>query len=220
MNYLKIYTNLIEINKQKLRDKSGGKYYEEHHINPKCLGGNDNKTNLVLLTAREHFLAHWLLVKLYPNNKKLIYAFNAFCMNTNNGNRPVSMFYEYAKIRRSDILRNTTEWKLKISETMKKKIWVKKDRISKRVFEYELEKYLDNGYSKGRIIKSRKSHSKETRKKIAISHKGKKATKEHKEKISKSSIRRKWINDGKHSKFVKEDIAKEFLEQGWKYGRN
>lgn len=36
---------------------------EEHHIIPRSLGGADTSENLVLLTAREHFIAHLLLAK-------------------------------------------------------------------------------------------------------------------------------------------------------------
>lgn len=37
-------------------------YYETHHIIPRCLGGNNSKSNLVKLTAKEHFVCHRLLV--------------------------------------------------------------------------------------------------------------------------------------------------------------
>ena len=36
-------------------------YVEMHHILPRSHGGSDTKSNLVALTAREHYLAHWLL---------------------------------------------------------------------------------------------------------------------------------------------------------------
>lgn len=39
-------------------------YKETHHIIPRSLGGTDDKTNLVELTAREHFICHWLLTKI------------------------------------------------------------------------------------------------------------------------------------------------------------
>ena len=64
MNYLNVYNNLINKVKSEGRIKSGGLYYECHHIIPKCLGGNNLKDNLVLLTAREHFIAHKLLAKI------------------------------------------------------------------------------------------------------------------------------------------------------------
>lgn len=39
-------------------------YTEKHHIIPKSLGGSNSKTNLVVLTAREHFICHRLLTKM------------------------------------------------------------------------------------------------------------------------------------------------------------
>lgn len=38
-------------------------YVEKHHIVPRSAGGTDDPSNLVYLTAREHFLAHWLLYR-------------------------------------------------------------------------------------------------------------------------------------------------------------
>jgi hypothetical protein len=49
-------------------------YTENHHVLPKCLGGLNDLSNLVRLTAEEHFVAHQLLVKIHPGNEKLIYA--------------------------------------------------------------------------------------------------------------------------------------------------
>lgn len=63
MDYVKIYNDLIESAKTKHRDKRSGVYYEKHHILPKSWGGTDEDFNLVLLTAREHWVAHLLLVK-------------------------------------------------------------------------------------------------------------------------------------------------------------
>lgn len=48
--------------------------YEEHHIKPRCMGGTDVKSNLVLLTIKEHFRAHVLLADMYPDNYGLANA--------------------------------------------------------------------------------------------------------------------------------------------------
>lgn len=75
MNYQIIYNQLItRAKKRNLIDRKKN-YFETHHIVPKCLGGSDKKVNKVNLTAREHFLAHWLLHRIYPKNSKLAYAF-------------------------------------------------------------------------------------------------------------------------------------------------
>jgi hypothetical protein len=53
-------------------------YTERHHILPRSLNGTDDKNNLVDLTAREHFICHWLLTKMYTGEAKakMIYALN------------------------------------------------------------------------------------------------------------------------------------------------
>ncbi len=64
MNYQKIYMSIIE--KRQKNYPIG--YYEIHHIIPKSLGGTDKLENLVKLTAREHFICHLLLTKIYEND--------------------------------------------------------------------------------------------------------------------------------------------------------
>lgn len=93
MNYKKIYDQICErakkesdhrIKNRKLwRSSKGseGTYYESHHIIPLCLGGEGKAfqwkhPNIVLLTAREHFLCHWLLHRQDPDNRSLLYAFD------------------------------------------------------------------------------------------------------------------------------------------------
>lgn len=52
-------------------------YFEKHHILPKCLGGSDDKTNLVKLTLKEHFICHLLLIRMVDDKvkkAKLTYA--------------------------------------------------------------------------------------------------------------------------------------------------
>jgi hypothetical protein len=70
MNYSKHYTTLIERAKGRIMIED----FELHHILPRCLGGSDSKENLVKLTPEEHFVAHQLLVNIYPNKKGLVYA--------------------------------------------------------------------------------------------------------------------------------------------------
>lgn len=76
MDYSKIYNNLIS----KAKNRKLDCYTESHHIIPLCIGGSDTKENLVDLTPEEHYIAHQLLVKIYPDNHKLIFAANMMCV--------------------------------------------------------------------------------------------------------------------------------------------
>lgn len=80
MNYNKIYDQIIERARIARRKKYKGEYFEEHHITPISLGGDNSKENRVLLTAREHFICHKLLVFIYPYHRGL---FNALWMMMN-----------------------------------------------------------------------------------------------------------------------------------------
>lgn len=102
MNYTSLYQQLINYRLNTPPDITD--YYEIHHILPKCLGGDNSDGNLVKLTAREHFIAHWLLVKMNVNQpihilSKLASAFNKMCCSNryNNGRIYTSKQYEIAR---------------------------------------------------------------------------------------------------------------------------
>ena len=58
--YNQWYTNITE----RAKNRHLETYTESHHIVPRSLGGGDEPNNLVNLTPREHFVCHWLLVKM------------------------------------------------------------------------------------------------------------------------------------------------------------
>ena len=83
MNYKKIYDDLIDSCKTRSIDG----YVENHHIIPVSLGGMDTYDNLVKLTPREHYVAHQLLIKLYPGNYKMIIAAQLLTVKNRNHQR-------------------------------------------------------------------------------------------------------------------------------------
>ena len=111
MDYQRIYDQIIDRAKKEGRLYGKDVYYERHHIIPKCVGG-EGKThqwrthpNIVLLTAREHFICHQLLCQIYPNESKLKFALWAMSnQKTDNrdykiGNRQYErMKQEYVKL--------------------------------------------------------------------------------------------------------------------------
>lgn len=71
MNYKKIYFQIIR--NRRNNPLPSEEYVEFHHIKPKSFGGVDDKKNLVRLSAREHFIVHFLLYKHYKNRSKDIF---------------------------------------------------------------------------------------------------------------------------------------------------
>lgn len=88
MDYTAIYNALIA--RSKTRTLTG--YVERHHIVPKCLGGLDDAENIAILTPEEHYLAHQLLVKMYPGECRLLSAAMYMC-----GNRPNNKVYGWLR---------------------------------------------------------------------------------------------------------------------------
>ena len=77
-------------------------YSEVHHILPRSLYPEyaNDQNNLVRLTAREHFICHWLLTKII-NDPKTVYAFQMMIPDPT-GNRYMpksSIVYQNLKIK-------------------------------------------------------------------------------------------------------------------------
>lgn len=101
--YLHIYYSIIERAKTRVCED----YTETHHIIPRALGGNNEKTNLVELTPREHFICHLILPRITDgiNRQKMIYAYTIMSGRKVYGSKKYEFYRkEYAKI--NSILRS------------------------------------------------------------------------------------------------------------------
>jgi hypothetical protein len=123
MNYLKHYCNLIR--KAENRTPPEG-YVEKHHIFPVSIYGKNKR--IVILSGREHYIAHALLEKIciqryglkHYKTIKMNLAF--ICMRGNNREYNNSYLYENAKERRRKIKKGKSlsiETRKKLSETGK-----------------------------------------------------------------------------------------------------
>lgn len=104
MDYEKTYNKLIAAAKMQQIDG----YYETHHIVPKAEGGSDDTTNLVKLTARQHYIAHLLLAKIY-NDCAMHCAIMAMMMKTKSKSMDRdfhfnSRLYEKMKLKRASLM--------------------------------------------------------------------------------------------------------------------
>lgn len=139
MDYKKIYESLME--RSKGRNIIG--YTEKHHIVPRCMGGSDDAENLATLTPEEHYVAHQLLVKIYPGNRKLIRAAQMMIPN-----RPSNKLYGWLRRKFSEVMKDAQAG---ASNTQFGKRWIHNVdlRKSTRIPVYD---NLPIGWTEGRVI--------------------------------------------------------------------
>ena len=154
MNYKWHYDNLIKTRKLLNRKKYKGIYYEDHHIVMTSMGGSDDKENRVLLTAKEHYIAHYLLWRIY-RNRQTVYAFFYMCLDGNSTNIRIS----------SRVYEEIREECSKISSESFKNMWDDPEIREK----LSLANSIKN---KGRV------HTEESRKNMSDAHKGIKQSQE------------------------------------------
>lgn len=180
MNYQKVYNNLIQYRQKAILNKSQC-YCECHHILPRSLGGSDNKTNLVNLTAREHYIAHRLLEKITKEkfgndsieHRKMLHAIWRMMHDLKHKTIIKSREYEFLRTEYSRCL--SIQMSGSGNPMYGKSI---KDYMSPEKFKLHCEKISKS--NTGKIV------SIETRQKISKSNKGKIVSKECREKISKT----------------------------------
>lgn len=177
MNYRQTYIKIISNAKKQNRKKCDGNYYESHHIFPKSLFPlwSKRKSNIVLLTAREHLFCHMLLTKIYPHSHEMWSAlwYMASKSKKEKAKYPKLSLKEYERIKTNFAKSNSLYLKgkknpnmarklskealKKISENLKGntntkgKIWWTKDEKSIMAFECPGDGWVKGRNTKGRI---------------------------------------------------------------------
>jgi len=153
-HYLNRYNSFIGA----LKEQTINGYCEIHHIIPRSSGGTDSKDNLIALTARQHFIAHWILWKAYGNNMA-----RAFFMMSN--------FGKYGKVNSKVYSNARQDYSKQVSIQMTGKVM---PPISEETRQKMSKSAL------GKVV------SQETRDKISASTLGKKRDAEFAKKISEA----------------------------------
>jgi len=117
MNYTKIHDIIIDRARSRTQPLC---YTETHHVIPKSMGGNNCKSNLVVLTAREHYIVHWLLFKIHKN-KEMAFAWYRMTHSNSCLHRHVSHTFEYARKARNKYVSSLFAGK-QLSDEHKKKL--------------------------------------------------------------------------------------------------
>lgn len=205
--YYRWYQQIV--NRAKSRTIDDNSYYEKHHIIPKSIGGDNKKDNLVFLTAREHFVCHWLLTKFVSKGiDKMNYALWSM-MNVENHHQQryqiTSRIYENLRTKLSIVFSKQHKGKPK-SEEHKQKISDSRKRL---IAEGKLK--VNENKDKYRKLSEKmtgRSHSEETKKKISNSNKGKVISEEQKQYLSKLNTGKKWSEEKKSK--LRETMKKQY----------
>jgi len=203
--YYKVYFSLTDRAKSRTLPKET--YVEKHHVIPKSLGGDNSKDNIVSLTAREHFICHWLLTKMTSGKERrsMCYALNL--MKTHHTNKRYNTLITsrvFENIRSQLVVSVETRKKMskalkgkkkpagfgeKISNALKGRPSVHRGKIQPADIKEKIR--LSNlGKNKGKIPWNKgKSHpcTAQTAAKIAQANTGKVFSEEHKLKLSLST---------------------------------
>lgn len=195
-------------------------YVERHRILPGCMGGKYVEGNVAWLTPEEHYVAHQLLVKMYPTNVKVLHA--AMMMIVPGKTSRNNKLYGWLRRRFVESMRgrpipesakkNMRKPHKKMSEEGRLNISIA-GRGRKFTSEHKIKigeanrKRVWTNYSRKKASNSRKGilpwntgkhWDEETRKKISNSRKGQHHTEETKEKLR--TARRKRTGSGMSGK--------------------
>jgi len=111
IHYLDRYIKFLDYCR---RQNTAITYTEKHHILPVSLFPEFKKEpeNTIVVTARQHFLAHWMLAKL-TKHPKMWFAFNQMRRLGNN-----SILYQYARIEIAKAISIANKGKIRSPEHM------------------------------------------------------------------------------------------------------
>ena len=188
--YQKWYDQLID----RARNRTIEGYVERHHIVPKSLGGTNEKSNLVDLTAREHLIAHMLLPRFAENKAPMWQAL--WCMVHMGEVKLTGRLYEQVKIEFRGICKSLNKGRKRSPETLAKMSAAKKGRklspehIAKMSATRKGRKMSPEFCAKMSDTRKGRKSSPETCAKMSAARKGIKKTPEH---IAKISAARKGI---------------------------
>lgn len=142
-----------------LRGQSVDGYGEVHHIVPRSLGGSDDADNLIRLTARQHYIAHWMLARALGGS-----AARAFFMMSN--------FGKYGQV-------NSTTYQIARKEYA--------DRVSEQLKACpNVPVFTDAHREKLRQAKIGRRLSEETKRRVGEAQRGRKLSEETRRRISEA----------------------------------
>ncbi len=240
--YSKVYFSTIEKAVTRGWKKARGR--ERHHIIPQSLGGSNDKSNLVYLSCREHFLCHWLLVKMTEGEyyHKMVYALMGMRAENKQQERYHTIFtarvYEKYRIEHAEYhsklmkSKNLVPWNkggVEITDEHRENLRnAALQRAPKSQGTIDKWKESRAGYKHSEATKKKQSdklkgklkgpQSDEHKLAISLGGKGIKKKEGHGSNVAKANIGCISINKDNTEKKVKKDSLQSYLDDGWQLG--
>ena len=232
--YTRCYEQIIE--RAQLRTLPANTYVERHHVIPRSIGGDNSKSNLAVLTAREHFICHWLLIKMLSpgiERSKMFRALSLMKAKTKDQHRytsPItSRVYEKIKpevSKHQTVLMTgrvpTESHRKKMSlalkgrkqseEHRKNSSLARKGKPGHKWTEEQREKFLKRVAEQGGAMLGKK-HSEEARKKMSKAQKERMTLEEREIR----SQRTRGENNPMYGRKQTEEAKKKMSRLGWKH---
>jgi hypothetical protein len=235
--YSKLYYKITSNAKQRITEG----YTELHHIIPQSMGGSNDKENLVYFTAREHFICHWLLVKMTEgeDRSKMLYALNGMKAENRYQQRYhtkiTARVYEKYRIEHAENhskrMKGRKAWNKGVPQTKEHKEKNRQAALQRAPKSEETkEKWRQArlGYKDSDETKLKKSlalkgkpkgpMSEEQKQARSITMTGQKKTKSHATNVANAVLGNISINKDNIEKKVKQDTLQSYLVQGWQLG--
>lgn len=240
--YTKLYYKLIDRSIYRNWSKAPGR--ERHHIMPQSLGGSNDKSNLTYLSAREHFICHWLLVKMTDGEarSKMIYALMGMRAIGDTHQRYssaiTSRVYEkyriehannHSKVMKSKNLVPWNKGGVEITDEHRENLRNAALQRSPKS-EETISKWKESraGYIASKETKQKQSlalkgkpkgpMSEEEKLKRSITQKGVAKVKTHGANVANAVLGNISINKDNTEKKVKKDTLQSYLDDGWQLG--
>jgi hypothetical protein len=233
----KLYHKITSNAKQRIIEG----YTETHHIIPQSLGGTNERENLVELTAREHFICHWLLIKMTEGDErgKMLYALQGMKAENKFQNRYhtkiTARVYEKYRLEHAENhskrMKGRKAWNKGVPQTEEHKEKNRQAALCRPPKTQEtIEKWRKAriGYKDSEETKLKKSlalkgkpkgpMSEEEKLKRSLTQKGVPKVKTHGTNVANAVKGNISINKDGIEKKVKKDTLQVFLNDGWQLG--
>jgi hypothetical protein len=205
------------------------------------MGGSNNKENLVHLTAREHFICHWLLIKMTEgeDRSKMLYALNGMKAENRYQQRYhtkiTARVYEKYRIEHAENhskrMKGRKAWNKGVPQTEEHKEKNRQAALQRAPKSEEtIAKWKESraGYIASEETKQKQSlalkgklkgpMSEEEKLKRSVTQKGVAKVKTHGANVANAVLGNISINKDNIEKKVKKDTLQCYLDDGWQLG--